>query len=56
MLGWPAVSVPAGLTEEGLPFGVQLLGPANSEALLLSLAAQLEQVERWHEHAAPPLL
>jgi amidase len=51
VLGWPGVSVPAGFTGEGLPFGAQLLGPANSEAALLSLAAQLEQVERWHEHA-----
>jgi amidase len=49
VLGWPGVSVPAGFTEDGLPFGAQLLGPANSETLLLSLAAQLEQVERWHE-------
>jgi amidase len=49
VLGWPAVSVPAGLTEEGLPFGAQLLGPVNSETTLLSLAAQLERVERWHE-------
>jgi amidase len=56
VLGWPAVSVPAGLTEEGLPFGVQLLGPANSEALLLCLAAKLEQVERWDERTAPSLL
>jgi amidase len=53
VLGWPGVSLPAGLTEEGLPFGVQLLGPANSEALLLSLAAQLEREERWHERTAP---
>jgi amidase len=53
VLGWPAISVPAGLTDEGLPFGVQLLGPAGSEATLLSLAAQLEQVERWHERTAP---
>jgi amidase len=50
VLGWPGVSVPAGFTEQGLPFGAQLLGPANSEALLLSLAAQLERVEHWHEH------
>jgi amidase len=56
VLGWPGVSVPGGLTEEGLPFGVQLLGPANSEATLLSLAAQLEQVERWHERVAPHAL
>jgi amidase len=53
VLGWPGVSVPAGFTEEGLPFGVQLLGPAHSEATLLSLAAQLERVERWHERIAP---
>ncbi len=53
VLGWPGVNVPAGLTHDGLPFGVQLLGPANSEATLLSLAAQLEGVERWHERLAP---
>ncbi|HXE46567.1 MAG TPA: amidase [Conexibacter sp.] len=47
VLGWPGVNVPAGLTAEGLPVGAQLLGPANSEGLLLSLAAQLERVERW---------
>jgi amidase len=49
VLGWPAVAVPAGFTGDGLPLGAQLLGPANSEPLLLSLAAQLEDAERWHE-------
>jgi amidase len=53
VLGWPAVNVPAGFTGGGLPFGAQLLGPANSEALLISLAAQLESVERWYEKAPP---
>jgi amidase len=53
VLGWPGVSVPAGVNSEGLPFGVQLLGPANTEGRLLSLAAQLERVERWHERVAP---
>jgi amidase len=53
VLGWPGVNVPAGLTEDGLPVGAQLLGPANAEPLLLSLAAQLEQVERWHERRPP---
>ncbi|MFL5823755.1 MAG: amidase [Solirubrobacteraceae bacterium] len=47
--GWPGVNVPAGLVGDGLPVGAQLLGPANSEPLLISLAAELEQVERWHE-------
>jgi amidase len=53
VLGWPGVSVPAGLTGTGLPFGVQLLGVADSEPLLLSLAAQLEQLEHWHERVPP---
>ena len=47
VLGWPGVNVPAGVTAGGLPVGAQLLGPANTEGRLLSLAAQLERVERW---------
>jgi amidase len=53
VLGWPAVSVPAGLNASGLPLGAQLLGPAGSEPLLISLAAQLEESERWHERHPP---
>jgi amidase len=49
VLGWPGVNVPAGFTDDGLPIGAQLLGPANSEPRLLSLAAQLEESERWFE-------
>jgi amidase len=54
VLGWPGVNVPAGLTEEGLPLGASLLGPANSESRLISLAAQLEEAEGW-QHRRPPL-
>jgi amidase len=53
VLGWPAMSVPAGLTDAGLPVGAQLLGPANSEALLISLAAQLEAERRWYDLVPP---
>ncbi|KUL58628.1 MULTISPECIES: amidase [Streptomyces] len=49
VLGWPGVNVPAGLVPGGLPVGAQLLGPAHSEPLLISLAAQLEADQRWHE-------
>lgn len=49
VLGWPGINVPAGLTAEGVPVGAQLLGPAESEPLLISLAAQLEGVERWQD-------
>ncbi|WP_431683014.1 amidase [Kitasatospora sp. KL5] len=50
VLGWPAVSVPAGFTAAGLPLGAQLLGPADGEPLLVSLAAQLEHHQRWPSH------
>ncbi|MDQ1050377.1 amidase [Streptomyces sp. V4I2] len=53
VLGWPGVNVPAGFVGGGLPVGAQLLGPANSEPLLVSLAAQLEARLRWHT-AWPP--
>lgn len=53
VLGWPGVNVPAGFVDGGLPVGAQLLGPAHSEPLLLSLAGQLEAELRWHE-AWPP--
>ncbi|MGW0706388.1 amidase [Streptomyces sp. NPDC002643] len=53
VLGWPGVNVPAGFVGEDLPVGAQLLGPANSEPLLLSLAAQLEADQRWHERWPP---
>ena len=49
VLGWPAINVPAGFTGTGLPVGVQLLGPAGSDELLVSLAAQLERARGWAE-------
>ena len=53
LLGWPAMSVPAGITRAGLPIGVQLLGRPRDEATLLSLGAALERVERWPERVPP---
>lgn len=50
VLGWPAVNVPAGFTPAGLPVGAQLLGPATAETRLISLAAELEDTERWQLH------
>jgi amidase len=49
VVGWPAISVPAGFVGERLPVGAQLLGPGGSEPLLIALAAQLEAAERWYE-------
>ncbi|MCS0605797.1 amidase [Streptomyces sp. LP11] len=55
VLGWPGVNVPAGFVSDGLPVGAQLLGPAHTEPLLVSLAAQLEAELRWHERWPPHL-
>ncbi len=40
--GLPAISIPAGWTEDGLPVGVQIVGEAGSEAGLFRLARQLD--------------
>jgi aspartyl-tRNA(Asn)/glutamyl-tRNA(Gln) amidotransferase subunit A len=43
LAGLPAISVPAGTNEQGLPIGVQLVGPLQSDNTLLSLAASVEE-------------
>jgi amidase len=45
VVGWPGISVPAGLTSSGLPIGAQLLGRDSDEATLLSLAGSIERAE-----------
>ena len=43
LAGHPAVSVPCGTGADGMPLGVQLLGPALSEALVLRAARVIEK-------------
>jgi amidase/aspartyl-tRNA(Asn)/glutamyl-tRNA(Gln) amidotransferase subunit A len=45
--GHPAVSVPAGVLPNGLPFGLQFTGPRYRDDLLLRLAAGWERVAPW---------
>lgn len=43
LAGLPAISVPAGLTSDGLPVGVQLIGDYQSDRALLELAGAIEE-------------
>jgi amidase len=45
--GQPAASVPLVHSPDGLPIGIQLIGPPAGEELLLSLSAQLEAAQPW---------
>ncbi len=45
--GQPAISLPLGTDSSGLPIGVQLVGPPHGEAVILGLAAQLEEARPW---------
>lgn len=45
--GLPAASVPAGFDDDGLPVGIQLVGPMGAEEILLRLARQLELAAPW---------
>lgn len=42
LAGLPALNVPAGKSEAGLPIGVQLIGPAKRDDLVFALAKQME--------------
>ncbi len=41
-LGWPALALPCGLAEDGLPASVQLAAPQGEDALVLAAGALLE--------------
>ena len=48
LAGLPALSIPSGFVA-GLPVGMQLIGPALSEARLLNAAHRFQSVTDWHE-------
>jgi amidase len=53
LTGQPAISVPGGTSEDGLPIGVMLVGRHNDEATLIAVAAQLEAELRWTDRRPP---
>ena len=45
--GQPALSLPLGRSDDGLPVGVQLVGAVGGDEVLLDLAARLEEADGW---------
>ena len=55
LIGLPVVNVPVGFGENGLPAGMQLIGPRGSDARLLRLAQAWHEATDWPGKRPPPL-
>jgi len=53
LYGFPSVVIPCGLSREGLPIGVQIVGRPNADEQVLEVAARLESLVRADTGAAP---
>ena len=56
MAGCPAVNVPAGFNDAGLPMGIQIMGPNHAEQACLEIAHAYDIATRWVEKRMPPML
>lgn len=48
--GHPAISVPAGITSDGYPVGLQFVGRRFADAQVLAIAAAFERARPWNQH------
>jgi aspartyl-tRNA(Asn)/glutamyl-tRNA(Gln) amidotransferase subunit A len=53
MIGYPAITVPAGWTAAGLPVGLQIVGPRFADAAVLRVAAAFEALQPWAGRRPP---
>jgi amidase len=51
--GQPAISIPTGFDDQGVPVGVQIAGRPGADGTVLAIAHQLEQIHPWRHHRPP---
>ena len=56
LAGLPSMNVPVGFNPQGLPMGVQIIGPAQSDRAVLQLAYAHEQLTQWVQRRPPTCL
>jgi amidase len=54
-VGHPAISIPVGLDRNGMPFGLQIVGPRGGDAKVLAVAAALEKLLAGDPRTARPV-
>jgi aspartyl-tRNA(Asn)/glutamyl-tRNA(Gln) amidotransferase subunit A len=53
LAGLPGLALPCGFTAEGLPIGLQLLGPALGEEVVFKAASAYQAATEWHQRRPP---
>jgi amidase len=53
LTGYPALSLPCGVSPAGMPLSLQLVGRARSEPLLIMCGAAFERETEWHLRRPP---
>ena len=51
--GFPALSVPMGFDQDGMPCGMQIIGRPFEDDVVLRLGHRYQQLTEWHKHAPP---
>ena len=52
-IGYPAASIPAGFSSNGLPIGLHIVGRHGDEETILAASAAFEQAKPWIQHRPP---
>ncbi|WP_439853604.1 amidase [Pseudomonas yamanorum] len=56
LAGLPSINVPVGFNPQGLPMGLQIIGPAQADRAVLQLAYAHEQLTQWVQRRPPACL